>query len=90
MPAGFSPVLCVIFAFSVLLFGENLALSTKLGAEQPTTFTFHEHVNVHDYDQSNRERCVFLVRVGVDVDVPVNVVVIGFYWVAALPARSLR
>jgi hypothetical protein len=28
--------------------------------------------------------CVFFVGVGVDVLVNVNVVVIGFYWVAAL------
>jgi hypothetical protein len=59
--------------------GRCSPLSTKFGAEQPTTFTFtpQDGINVHDYGQSNRERLCIFVCVGVDV--LVNVVVIGFF-----------
>jgi hypothetical protein len=69
----------------VPLFGEIFAVATKFGGEQPTTFTFTSTSTSTTTTNRVVSDGVFFVRVGVDVIVIVNVVVIGFYWVAALP-----
>jgi hypothetical protein len=60
----------------------------KLGAEQPTTFTFTSTSTSTTTANRIVSDCLFFVRVGVDVLVDVDVVVIGFYCVAALPREA--